>query len=128
MTKNGNYFYLVIDRAGKTDNVYLLNMVDEADLIALIEKEPKPEPPPPMTEPVPQEKSKNSTLPLLMIVLSMCGGGAFYYLKFVKNKDVNKGDSDLSEFEDDNDDYDLDDAFGEDSDSEDYENNCDEEI
>ena len=37
VSKNGNYFYLVIDRAGKEDNVYLLNMVDEADLMALME-------------------------------------------------------------------------------------------
>lgn len=40
VSKNGNYFYLVIDRAGKEDNVYLLNMVDEADLLALMEETP----------------------------------------------------------------------------------------
>lgn len=40
ISKNGNYFYLVIDRAGKEDNVYLLNMVDEADLLALMEDAP----------------------------------------------------------------------------------------
>lgn len=40
VSKNGNYFYLVIDRAGDTDNVYLLNMVDEADLLALMEEPP----------------------------------------------------------------------------------------
>ena len=37
VSKNGNYFYLVIDRAGKEDNVYLLNLVDEADLLALMD-------------------------------------------------------------------------------------------
>ena len=31
-SKNGNYFYLVIDRAGDTENVYFLNLVDEADV------------------------------------------------------------------------------------------------
>ena len=40
VSKNGNYYYLVIDRAGKEDNVYLLNMVDEADLLALMEDAP----------------------------------------------------------------------------------------
>ncbi|MDU6975417.1 MAG: DUF4366 domain-containing protein [Clostridiales bacterium] len=40
VSKNGNYFYLVIDRAGKEDNVYLLNMVDEADLLAIMEDAP----------------------------------------------------------------------------------------
>lgn len=36
-SKNGNYFYLVIDRSGDTENVYFLNMVDEADLMALMD-------------------------------------------------------------------------------------------
>ena len=36
-SKNGKYFYLVIDRAGDTENVYFLNLVDEADLMALME-------------------------------------------------------------------------------------------
>ena len=34
-SKNGNYFYLVIDRSGETENVYFLNLVDEADLLEL---------------------------------------------------------------------------------------------
>ena len=37
-SKNGNYFYLVIDRSGDTENVYLLNLVDETDLMALMEE------------------------------------------------------------------------------------------
>ena len=36
-SKNGNYFYLVIDRSGETENVYFLNLVDEVDLMALME-------------------------------------------------------------------------------------------
>ena len=36
-SKNGNYFYLVIDRSGDTENVYFLNLVDESDLMALLE-------------------------------------------------------------------------------------------
>ena len=39
VSKNGNYFYLVIDRADDKENVYFLNLVDEADLLALIEGE-----------------------------------------------------------------------------------------
>ena len=39
VSKNGNYFYLVIDRAGDRQNVYFLNLVDESDLLALIEGE-----------------------------------------------------------------------------------------
>lgn len=37
-SKSGNYFYLVIDRTGDTENVYFMNLVDEADLMALIEE------------------------------------------------------------------------------------------
>lgn len=36
-SKNGNVFYLVIDRNGDEENVYFMNLVDEADLMALIE-------------------------------------------------------------------------------------------
>ena len=36
-SKNGNVFYLVIDHA--TGDVYFLNLVDEADLLALLEDE-----------------------------------------------------------------------------------------
>ena len=48
-------FYLVIDRQRGAENVYFLNAVTVADLLALAEPGQEPEAPPPVTEPEPPE-------------------------------------------------------------------------
>ena len=45
-TKNGNTFFLVLDRSSSTENVYMLSMVDENDLAEFVpEKKPQTETP-----------------------------------------------------------------------------------
>lgn len=107
-TKNGNTFFLVLDRSSNTENVYMLSMIDENDLAEFIENSsemnveteaeaaqvviPESETIPEETEvetEKEQEKEKAgvSTGVLLAALLLLAGGiGGFYYLKVVKPK------------------------------------------
>jgi hypothetical protein len=114
ITKGGNYFYLVIDRAGDSENVYFLNLVDESDLLALIdgeqstpsavtEPEPAPVPEPePVQEPEPKPDS-GSNMGLIFAVIALIalgGGGALLYIKVLKPRTGASGKVDISELDD----------------------------
>lgn len=90
-------FYLVIDRQRETENVYFLNAVTVADLMALAEPGQEPESPPPVQdqeteptpppepEPVPEKKGGAGPL-LLALAVVVIGGGAGWYFKIYRPK------------------------------------------
>jgi len=105
-TEAGNVFYLIVDRQSDSENVYLLNAVTEADLMALAEADgsgssqsaipvpttPTPEPtepiePTPTPDPVPEEPKDDSAGSMIFIVIAvLAAGGAGYYFKILKPK------------------------------------------
>ena len=118
-TSGGNTFYIVIDYDKPTDEdgeqyqTYFLNMVDEADLLALMdeeeaakyrEKEPEVTEPaetekPQETEPAPEEQKteseqkKSSPLPMIMLLLFVIGAagvGGYLYIKMKGVKPASK--------------------------------------
>lgn len=119
-TKNGNTFFMVLDRSNNTENVYMLSMIDEDDLAEFIgETEEKPEteqpsvvipetekpsvPDEPETEEEPEEKKGGmNTGALLAVIVLLAGGiGGFYYLKVVKpRQDEEEADGEDLEFYD----------------------------
>lgn len=127
VTKNGNYFYIIIDRDDDGDEtVHFLNQVDEADLLMLMDEEeaakytesltevtPEPEETEPtdepeVVEPEPVEKSKTNVLPAVMALIVLAGGGGFFVYKKLqeskKKKESEKPDPD-ADYVDDDEDY-----------------------
>ena len=143
-TKAGNTFYLIIDRAGKENNVYFLNLVDEADLMALMEEDGSFEPlpgegaipitPEPELEPTPEpepevaparEKGMNP-VPVVMAILVLIGGAGLWFFKLRKPKASIKGSIHLDEYTFDEDD-DYDEVLLKEDDQDSLEPGCDEE-
>ena len=100
-TKNGNTFFLVLDRSSNTENVYMLSMIDENDLAEFMDETQTEETPQvviPETEPTvapeeaetetvqPEEGGMNMGAILAIGILAAGAIGAGYYFKVVKPK------------------------------------------
>ena len=135
-TPAGNIFYLIIDHARANNNVYFLNAVTEADLIALAEKAGAPiivsesampvnntqqppagadepvKPGQPTTEhetPASSNNGGNTGMMIFVVIAMLAIGGIGYYIKIVRPKQQAAYDDDEDEPEDDDEDISFDD-------------------
>ena len=112
--RDGNVFYFVIDHGAESENVYFLNVVDEADLNALIEKEETEVPEEPVPEPdtekpdedlvpiedVEPEKPEDNNIGLIIIlVIAVAAGIGGYYYKVILPKKKLKDADDIEDFD-----------------------------
>ena len=127
-TRDGSYYYIVIDRSGSSENVYFLNAVDTIDLMNLMSDEEKAqleeskdpeaenvitpevtisgqeEKPDPEPETVPEKENQiNSALPMLGIFAAIGAliAGAYYMLKIRPKKNRTGIDEDREFYDDD---------------------------
>lgn len=128
MTPAENVFYLIIDRQRETENVYFLNAVTEADLMALAEISPAPDPAPieptpapaePAPEPEPEPKKGGGGM-ILVVVLVLLGGGAGWYFKIYRPKQQQADTENDFEYSEETELYSEDDLYGEDDGGGDY--------
>lgn len=111
--RDGNVFYFVIDHGAESENVYFLNVVDEADLNALIEKEEtevpeepiedstvtEPDEPSEPEEPIePDEPEGNNTGLIIILVIAVVAGIGGYYYKVILPKKKLKDADDIEDF------------------------------
>ena len=107
--RDGNVFYIIIDKGSTSENVYFLNTVDESDLAALVEDytpEPSsaPDAEPAEAEQAEQpeqdtEKSNSSFMFLIVLVLIGGAGLAVYYFKIFRPKKQLEQADDIEDFE-----------------------------
>ena len=112
--RDGNVFYFVIDHGAESENVYFLNVVDEADLNALIEieetevpEEPVPEPDTekpgedlvPIEDVEPEKPEGNNIGLIIILVIAVAAGIGGYYYKVILPKKKLKDADDIEDFD-----------------------------
>lgn len=113
-TANNNTFYLVVDKAQNTQNVYMLSTIDENDLQEFLDesekKEPETEPSvvipeteqPPEEKPEGEEPQKDGSKNLMGVIgfVVLLGIGGFYFLKIRFKKETEEAPSENLEIGD----------------------------
>lgn len=124
-TRDGSYYYIIIDRSGTNENVYFLNAVDTVDLMRLMSDDEKAElaekvepeqeqvvtpiiqdqeEPVDDNEVVPEKENKTaSSLPILGVFLALGAlvAGGYYMLKIKPKKGQTGIDEDREFYDDD---------------------------
>ena len=137
-TPDGNVFYLIVDRQRTSESVYLLNAVTEDDLASLAkpgngkgtssdetlvqppETSATPDPVPAQPTEVAPEKSGSSNVgTIVFVVIAVVGvGGAGYYFKIVRPKQLGTDGADDYDDTEDGGEYDDDEELDVTEDSE----------
>ena len=113
-TANNNTFYLVVDKAQNTQNVYMLSTIDENDLQEFLDesekKEPETEPSvvipeteqPPEEKPKEEEPQKDGSKNMMGVIglVVLMGLGGFYFLKIRPKKETEEAPSENLEIGD----------------------------
>ncbi len=112
-TKDGHVFYMVVDNGHSDGNVYLLDQVTDADLMALAADGEDAVTEQVVTEPIvlqeeptvpvvlAQEPAKKDFTWLIILLLAALIGGVYYYLKiYIPKRDQKLDDEDLDDAED----------------------------
>lgn len=115
-TKNGNTFFMVIDRSRNSENVYMLSLVDERDLAEFIEEEepepaeekpaviveePRPEPVQEEIQPEPEKGGMSLGAVFTILLLGAgCVGGYYYFRIWKPKREEEEAESEDLEFYD----------------------------
>jgi hypothetical protein len=116
-TPYGNIFHLIIDHQRNNNNIYFLNAVTEADLMALAEEssnigfavptQPPMEEDDDEAEPPPEPAGNDNMGTIIFVLLGVLAiGGAGYYFKIVKPKQQANASGD-EDYEEDDEDYEM---------------------